>query len=169
MQVVSSTLLLLSSASASAHGWAPQLQVTWNETDGNMSLSYGNLKVLGGPPTEYDTPAHGVWDPGTNTYTQRSPKAPMNWTIRYSVDADKAELQLSVTVQNGPEYSEHGLTLWPINGKNGKYLYPAKLTEPEFTGYCDPKVNMQKPFHYDIHCTRCSKILTEDLMNANFL
>ena len=132
-------LLLGSASSASARGSPPQLTVSWNETDGNMSLSYGNLKVFGGPPTEYDTPAHGAWDPATSTYTQNSPKAPMNWTIRYSVDAAKAELQLSVTVHNGPEYSERGVSLWPINGKGGRYVYPANLTEPEFTGYCDPK------------------------------
>lgn len=116
-----------------------QLKVTWNATDGNMSLSFGNLKILGGPPTAYDTPAQGVWDAATQTYTQNSHKAKANWTIQYTVVPAKAELQLRVTVTNGPQYSESGVSLWPINGKSGKYMYPAKLTEPEFTGYCDPK------------------------------
>lgn len=174
MQVVCRALLLLlssaSTCSASARGSPPQLKVSWNETDGNMSLSYGNLKVFGGPPTEYDAAAHGVWDPATQTYTQQSPKAPMNWTIRYSVDAAKPELQLSVTVHNGPEYSEK-VTLWPINGKGGRYVYPANLTEPEFTGYCDPnaltpRVKMQSYVEGAVQ-TSIVAVIPDNAVNAS--
>lgn len=89
--------------------------------------------VHGGLPSTYDTPAQGTWDSSTTTFTSNAKGAETNWTIRYTTDAAKAELRLQVEARNGP--IPRDLTLWPINGKFGSWVYPANLTAPYYTGY----------------------------------